>query len=77
MNSSMYNLDRATHLKVIVVAVTVAALVVAIGKSAQLNHAAPGLSVSELRHPLELSAPSRPDVGLPARTLSGFGIAMT
>lgn len=41
MNSSLYTLDRATHLKIILVAVITAAVVLIIGESAQVGRSMP------------------------------------
>lgn len=40
MNSSLYSLDRATHLKIVLVAAITAAIVLVVGESARLDHTA-------------------------------------
>ena len=46
MNASLYSLDRFTHFKIIAVAAIAAAVVLAVGKTAQLGSAAPSAAVS-------------------------------
>ena len=60
MNYSLYNLDRATHLKIVVVAAITAALVLIIGESAQLDRNAPVAAA-----PASMAAPG-PNSALPA-----------
>jgi len=70
MNSSLYFLDRATHLKIVLLAALLAGAVVAVGQSAQLSRpaAAPTAAVpgQTLRSLKALPAPvARPDARQP------------
>ena len=40
MNTSLYFLDRGTHIKIVLLAAVLACVVLAVGESAQLGHAA-------------------------------------
>lgn len=46
MNSSLYSLDRVTHLKIALIAAIAAAVVFVVGKNAQLGGEMPGIAVS-------------------------------
>ena len=39
MNCSLHNVDRTTHLRILLVAIIAAVLVIVVGKSAQIDHA--------------------------------------
>ena len=45
MNTSFYFLDRATHIKIVLLAAVLAGVVLAVGESAQLGHAARSAAV--------------------------------
>lgn len=59
MNSSIYSLDRTTHLKIIAVAAMMAALVVVVGESAQVSQS--GRSVSSEPQFFPIVRPNRPN----------------
>jgi len=64
MNSSFHGFDRTTHAKIVLVAAMAAALVLAIGKTAQFDGAAPAASAPQphrlVRPPAQSRERSRP-----------------
>lgn len=56
MNSSLYSLDRATHLKIVIIAAMAAAIVFAVGESARLHRQTPTVSAPAVSAPT-VSAP--------------------
>ena len=64
MNATLYSLDRPTHMKIVMVAAIAAALVFAIGKTAQFDHAAPGRAISV---PVQAPRPAAPSRAVPKR----------
>jgi hypothetical protein len=68
MNSSFTFLDRATHLKIVLLAALVAGAVVAVGESAQVGRSAPAPTAPEqaMRSLKALPVPvARPDARQP------------
>ena len=67
MNSSLYNLDRATHVKIVMVAAITATVVMIVGEAGQLDRsasAAPGAAADQRLmqrrpQPFWRAAPSR------------------
>lgn len=59
MNSSFHSFDRTTHAKIVLVAAMAAALVLAIGKTAQFERTAPAASAPQPHRLVRPPAPSR------------------
>jgi hypothetical protein len=76
MNSSLYNSDRATHLKIVVVAAITAAVVLIVGENARLDRTASAASAPFAAQPLLSSqpvwrpAPNRPPLTPAANPVS-------
>jgi hypothetical protein len=51
VNWSVLNADRTTHLRIVLIAVIAAAIVVVVGKSAQLDRGHAGQTLSDRTYP--------------------------